>query len=174
MSEVFLGQVMIGGFNFPPRDFAACAGQVVTIAQNTALFSLLGTQFGGNGTTTFALPDLRARTPIGFSVSPSIPVGRSGGAETVTLLGSNLPVHNHLVNASTAPGVNRVPAGGVHATGVHAGSPVDLYGPATLGDPVLGAQSVALAGGGQAHTNLQPYCVVNFCIALYGLYPLRP
>lgn len=172
MSDFYIGQVLLAGFNFAPKNFAACNGQIAPIAQNTALFSLLGTQFGGNGTTTFALPDLRGRTPIGFSLPLSMPVGQSGGAESVTLAGNHLPVHSHRVNASTAPGDNRVPVGGVYAAGTDAGVPVNLYGPMSSGTP-LHEQSVGSAGSGQAHSNMQPYAVINFCIALGGLYPVR-
>ena len=173
MSDFYIGQVLLAGFNFAPKNFAACNGQIAPIAQNTALFSLLGTQFGGNGSTTFALPDLRGRTPIGFSLPLSMPVGQAGGSESVPLASNQLPFHTHRVNASTAPGDNRVPVGGVHAAGTEAGAPVNLYGP--MGNAVpLHEQSLGLAGSGQAHPNMQPYAVINFCIALAGLYPLRP
>ena len=173
MSEFFIGQVMLAGFNYPPKNFAACQGQVLQITQNTALFSLLGTQFGGNGVTTFALPELRGRTPIGFSATPSVPVGRSGGAESVTLTLDHLAYHGHRANASTAPGDNRIPVGRIPATAHEAGAPVNVYGVGP-GNALLNDQTVGLTGGGGSHPNMQPYLAINFCIALVGIYPLRP
>ena len=123
MSEFFIGQVMMAGFNFAPKFWALANGQLLPINQNQALFSLLGTQYGGNGTTNFALPDLRSRTPIGYASSvdpswqpPSVQIGQSSGVENVTLLSTNLPAHTHSVNASTANGDNRLPSGRVFAT----------------------------------------------------------
>ena len=123
MSEFYLGQIMMGGFSFAPKYFAQCNGQLLPINQNQALFALLGTQFGGNGITTFALPDLRSRTPIGYASSvdpnwqpPSVQIGQAAGAENVTLLSSNLPAHTHTVNATTATGNSRNPRNNLFAT----------------------------------------------------------
>ena len=123
MSEFFIGQIMMAGFSFAPKYFGQCNGQLLPIAQNQALFSLLGTQYGGNGTTTFALPDLRSRTPIGYASSvdpgwqpPAVQIGQTGGVENVTLLQTNIPAHTHAMNASTSPGDNRIPATRVFAT----------------------------------------------------------
>lgn len=180
MSEKFLGQIMLCGFDFPPRGFAQCNGQLLAIAQNQALFSLLGTTYGGNGVSTFALPDLRGRTPVGFgsSVDPgwqgSVVLGQVGGQENVTLTTGNMPSHTHQANASTTAGNNRIPSNRVYATSTNtAGTPIALYAPAT-GTPVaMNPQTVAASGSNQPHPNMQPYGTINFCIALQGFYPSR-
>jgi microcystin-dependent protein len=181
MSEFFIGQIMMAGFNFAPRYWALCNGQLLPINQNQALFSLLGTQYGGNGTTNFALPDLRSRTPIGYASSvdpswqpPAVQIGQASGSEAVTLLASNLPAHSHSVNASTGNGDNRSPASRLFATSTNAGTPPpSLYAPSTGALVPLSAQTVASAGGNQPHPNLQPYTTINFCIALQGIFPSR-
>ncbi len=166
---------MLSGFNFAPRFWALCNGQVLPIAQNTALFSLLGTQYGGNGTNNFALPDLRGRTPVGFASSadpgwqpPSVQLGEVSGTENVTLLATDLPAHNHQPLASTTAATHRIPNGRLFGQS-NAGS---LYAAATPNVP-LNAQSVAPSGANQAHPNMQPYSVVNFCVALAGTFPSR-
>lgn len=181
MSEFFIGQIMMAGFNFAPRFWALSNGQLLPINQNQALFSLLGTQYGGNGTTNFALPDLRSRTPIGYASSvdpswqpPAVQIGQSAGVENVTLLSTNLPAHTHSVNASTANGDNRSASGRLFATSTNAQSPPPNIYAASNGPVVpLNAQTVAPAGGNQPHPNLQPYSVINFCIALSGIFPSR-
>lgn len=175
MSEFFIGQIMMAGFNFAPKYFAQCNGQLLPISQNQALFSLLGTQFGGNGTTNFALPDMRSRTPLGYASSvdpswqpPSLQIGQTGGSENVTLLQGNLPAHVHTANATTAAGTIRNPRGNLYAT-----PNVSIYG--TPGAQVpLNPQTLAPAGDNQPHPNLQPYSTINFCIALNGIFPSRP
>lgn len=165
MTEVFLGQILLAGFNFAPRGFAACDGQVMPIAQNQALFALLGTQYGGNGNTTFQLPDLRGRTPLGFG--PSAPIGSHGGAESVALGVQQLPPHTHRVAGTAAAANARGPQDALFAA-----SGANLY--AQPGAQVtLAAQTVADAGAGAPHQNMQPYRVLNFCIALEGLFPSR-
>lgn len=166
MTEVFLGQVMPTGFAFAPRGFALCNGQVLSIAQNTALFSLLGTTYGGNGQTTFNLPDLRGRTPIGMG--PSNPIGQFGGTETVTLTTNQMPAHAHGFNGTTANGTSRNPTNGLLGT-----TAVNLYAHNDVGQVPLAAQTVAAAGGGQPHENMQPYLAINYCIALAGIFPSR-
>ena len=175
MSEFFIGQVMMAGFNFAPKFWALCNGQLLPINQNQALFSLLGTQYGGNGTTNFALPDLRSRTPIGYASSvdpswqpPSVQIGQTGGVENVTLLSTNLPAHTHAANASTDAGTARNPR-----SALYAGSSAQIYGPSTGSLVPLNPQTVAPAGGNQPHPNLQPYTTINFCIALSGIFPSR-
>lgn len=175
MSEFFIGQVMMTGFAFAPRFFAQCNGQLLPINQNQALFSLLGTQYGGNGTTNFALPDLRSRTPIGYASSvdpswqpPSVQIGQSAGVENVTLLSTNLPGHAHSANATTANGTTRNPNNAIYAN-----TAVALHGPATGSQVPLNANTVIPAGGNQPHPNVQPYTVINFCIALSGIFPSR-
>lgn len=168
MSEPFIGEIRIFGFNFAPRGWANCAGQILSIAQNTALFSLLGTTYGGNGQTTFALPDLRGRAPLNFGQGPGLSnytLGQSSGTETVTLTQNEMPQHNHGVNASsqpanaTRPG-NAFPSGG------------GTYQTAPDGT-TMAQQMIALAGGSQPHNNLQPYLALNICIALEGIFPSR-
>ena len=180
MSDFFVGQIMMTGFNFAPKSWALCNGQLLPINQNQALFSLLGTQYGGNGTTNFALPDLRSRTPIGYASSvdpswkpPSVQIGQVSGVENVTLLSTNLPSHTHAVNASTTAGDNRSPSTRVFATSTNTSAPVNLYGPSSGTLVPLNAQTVSPAGGNQPHANLQPYSVINFCIALSGIFPSR-
>ncbi|HKR77083.1 MAG TPA: tail fiber protein [Rhodanobacter sp.] len=166
MSQPFLGQVMPVAFNFAPKGFAFCNGQLLPIAQNQALFSLLGTYYGGNGTTNFQLPDLRSRTPVGST--NGLDVGQTGGVENVTLLTSQLPAHNHGFSATTTAGGTRIPAGNVllGATGAQ-----KVYG--STGGPQVELNVLANAGQALPHSNLQPYAVLNFCIALNGIFPSR-
>lgn len=180
MSEFFIGQIMMTGFNFAPKFWARCDGQLLPIAQNQALFSLLGTQYGGNGTTVFALPDLRSRTPVGSATSvdpawnpPAVPIGQAAGVENVTLLSTNLPAHTHTANASTANGDNRNASGRLFATSISTATAPNLYAASTGPLVPQNPQSVAPAGGNQPHPNLQPYSVINFCIALNGIFPSR-
>lgn len=180
MSEFFIGQIMMAGFNFAPKYWALCNGQLLPINQNQALFSLLGTQYGGNGTTNFALPDLRSRTPIGYqsSVDPSwqptpAQIGQSGGVENVSLLSTNLPAHTHAMNASAANGDNRNPSGRLFAASTSTSAPPNLYAASTGPLVPQNPQTVAPAGDNQPHPNLQPYSVINFCVALSGIFPSR-
>ncbi len=181
MSEFFIGQVMMAGFNFAPKFWALANGQLLPINQNQALFSLLGTQYGGNGTTNFALPDLRSRTPIGYASSvdpswqpPAVQIGQSAGVENVTLLSTNLPSHTHTVNASTTNGDNRIPSNRVYATSNNSGgSAINIYAASSGALVPQNPASVTPSGGNQPHPNLQPYSVINFCIALSGIFPSR-
>ena len=175
MSEFFIGQVMMAGFNFAPKFWALCNGQLLPINQNQALFSLLGTQYGGNGTTNFALPDLRSRTPVGYASSvdpswqpPSVQIGQAAGVENVTLLSTNLPAHQHGSVASTDAGTTRNPNGNFFAN-----TSVPLYGSSGGSQVPLNPATISPAGGNQPHPNLQPYSVINFCIALSGIFPSR-
>jgi microcystin-dependent protein len=168
MSEPFLGQITIVGFNFAPRGWAQCNGQILPIAQNTALFSLLGTTYGGNGQTTFALPDLRSRVPIHVGQGPglsSYALGQAAGTETVTLNINQMPTHNHLMGASSEEGAPSSPSGQVPAKG-------GIYGPAPDGT-VMNPTVITNTGGSQPHENIQPYLTLNFCIALEGIFPSR-
>lgn len=175
MSEFFIGQIMMAGFNFAPKFWALANGQLLPINQNQALFSLLGTQYGGNGTTNFALPDLRSRTPIGYASSvdpswqpPSVQIGQASGVENVTLLSTNLPAHSHQLNATTSNGTTRNPNNAIYAA-----SPASLFSASSGPAVPLNPATVAPAGGNQPHPNLQPYSVINFCIALSGIFPSR-
>ncbi|MBM3796620.1 MAG: phage tail protein [Acidobacteria bacterium] len=165
--EPFMGQVMCVGFNYAPKNYAFCAGQIVAIAQNTALFSLLGTQVGGDGRVTFGLPDLRGRVPVGMGQSPGLSnytIGQMAGTETVTLLPAQMPQHTHAVRANAGDANDATPAnafpsaGGTHNTAANT----------TMNPAMVGA-----AGGNQPHPNMQPYLVLNWIIALTGIFPSR-
>jgi len=172
MSEPFLAEIHIFGFNFPPRGWATCDGQVLPINQNQSLYSLLGTTYGGDGRTTFALPDLRGRTPlhVGNSTTPGSvnhSQGQKSGEETHILTPSEMPGHDHSVAANAASATSDEPQGNLPA---RAG--FDAYGGATaLG--AFGTETVNDTGGGQGHDNMQPWLAVNFCIALQGIFPSR-
>ena len=167
MSQPFLGQIMPVAFNFAPKGFAFCSGQLLPISQNQALFSLLGTYYGGNGTTNFQLPDLRGRTPVGSTNGADI--GQLGGTENVTLLPTQLPSHNHTFNANnTTAGTARNPVNGVLGTT----GTLQMYASST-GGPQVPINLLDGAGQTQPHPNLQPYLVLNLCIALNGIYPSR-
>jgi microcystin-dependent protein len=175
MSEPFIGEIRMVGFNYAPRGWALCNGQMLSIAQNTALFSLLGTTFGGDGISTFGLPDLRGRVPVhqgdGPATSPYV-MGQVGGTETVTLLTSQIPAHTHgLAGFNGAPTTNN-PSGAFIATAQTAdGDGVNSFAPST--NAALSPASIGISGGSQPHNNLQPYLCVNFIIALEGIYPSR-
>lgn len=176
MPDVLMGQIMVTGFAFAPSYFAACNGALVSISQNAALFSLLGTRYGGDGRSTFGLPDLRGRTPVGFGPSDDVSwqpapyeLGQAGGVEAVTLLTSQLPAHAHAGRGSTAGATGRNPSNALYGA---TGQPI--YARTDGGLVTLGAASVAAAGAGQPHANLQPYETVSFAIALTGEYPSRP
>ena len=173
MAEPFIGQIIMTGFNFAPRNYATCDGQLLSIAQNTALFSLLGTTFGGDGRVTFALPDLRGRAPIHQGQGPGLTnrtMGEQAGSETVTLINSEMPMHNHLVAVTNVSGALGTPSGNFIATS--SDTAVALYRPTSDGS-MLNPQSISLAGGNQPHNNMQPYLVISFSIALQGIFPSR-
>ncbi|GJM09628.1 MAG: tail Collar domain-containing protein [Lysobacteraceae bacterium] len=170
MSEPFLAEIRIVGFNFPPRGWAFCDGQILPISQNQSLYSLLGTNYGGDGRTSFALPDLRSRTPI--HVGDGHQLAQKSGAETVTLNAAEIAAHTHTVKASSAPGDNPSPADDNLAAVPVAGDL--LYrNPEAANTTALRSGTVTNAGGGQAHNNMQPYLTLAFCIALQGLFPSR-
>jgi microcystin-dependent protein len=164
MTEPFLGEVRLLSFNFAPKGWALCNGQLLPINQNQALFSLLGTTFGGNGQTTFALPNLQGRTPI--EVGNGYFLGQSGGEQTHTLSVAELPGHTHTLNATSANPTATVPAG----TLGYARSGTLMYG-AAANLVAMSAQAVGNAGGSQPHLNMQPFLTLNFCIALQGTFP---
>jgi microcystin-dependent protein len=166
MSEPFLAEIRMVGFNFAPRGWAFCDGQILPINQNQSLYSLLGTTYGGEGRTTFALPDLRGRTPI--HVAESYRQGQRGGAEQITLTQAQVPNHTHAAQATSDTGSAPIPSGNVLADS----APSEQYHAASslVG---LNAGTIANTGAGQGHENMQPYIAVNFCIALRGLFPSR-
>ena len=172
MSEPFLSEIKIVSFNFPPKGWALCNGQLLPINQNQALFSLLGTTYGGDGQTTFALPNFRGRIP--HHMGAGLTLGQTGGAASHTVTSSEMPAHNHIVSASTAAGTLVFPAAGspVVQANVWATSSQNPYGaPNNL--TAMNPASITNAGGSQAHENRQPYLVLNFIIALQGIFPSR-
>ncbi len=165
MSEPFLAEIRIVGFNFAPRGWAFCDGQILPINQNQSLYSLLGTNYGGDGRTSFALPDLRSRTPI--HRDDGHPLAQKSGAETVTLTAAEIAAHTHSVKASSAVANNAV------ATGRILGSAFIYRDAEAASTTALRSGTVTNAGGGQAHNNMQPYLTLSFVIALQGLFPSR-
>jgi microcystin-dependent protein len=166
MSEPFLAEIRIVGFNFAPRGWAFCDGQILPINQNQSLYSLLGTTYGGDGRTTFALPDLRGRVPI--HVSSQYREGQRSGSETVTLTREQMPSHSHEAKASSDTASTPVPTGNVLADS----APGEFYqGASNL--VALQQSTIGTTGGGQGHNNMQPFLALNFCIALRGLFPSR-
>jgi len=164
MAEPFLSEIRIMSFGFAPRGWALCNGQLLPINQNQALFSLLGTTYGGNGQTNFALPNLQARVPIHFGSGHTL--GESGGEQGHTLAVSELPAHTHVARASSATGDDPNPGSHLLA------SPLNQAYRPQPGNPVaMAAGTLANVGGSQAHQNMQPFLVLNFCIALQGIFP---
>lgn len=171
MSEPFIAEIRIFAGNFAPRGWAFCNGQLLPVSQNTALFSLIGTTYGGDGRSTTALPNLEGRAPMHPGRGPGLTsrrLGERGGVETVTLTEAQMPSHTHTVRAANEIGELRGPAG--HA--LARSSSATAYGPASNLVP-LADQALPSAGGSQAHDNMQPYLTMNFIIALVGLYPSR-
>ena len=167
MSEPFIGEIKLMSFAFPPKGWALCNGQLLAINQNQALFSLLGTTYGGNGQTTFALPNLQGRVPIGFS--NSYPLGVQAGEAAHTVNSSELPLHVHQLVASTSAATTDGPNPNV-VLSTSVGAPA--YGAAQSLVP-MDPGSLANTGGSQPHENLQPYLTLTFCIALVGIFPSR-
>jgi microcystin-dependent protein len=171
MSEPFLSEIKIMSFNFPPKGWAFCNGQFLPINQNQALFALLGTTYGGNGQTTFALPDLRGR--VAASQNAGLTLGEAAGSESVTINQSTMAQHLHFLQGSTAAATAIGPGGNVLARGTTAvgGNPINYYTTNVSNLVAMLPVSVSNVGGSQAHENRQPYLVLNFCIALQGIFP---
>jgi microcystin-dependent protein len=170
MSEPFLAEIRMVGFNFAPRGWATCDGQILPINQNQSLFSLLGTTYGGDGRTSFALPDLRGRSPI--HVSSDHGHGLKDGEETHTLGLLEIPSHTHALQASGEAATQAGPTGNLLAVSTLASG--NIYSTnAQTQDVSLGTSAIASNGGGQGHNNMQPSLVLNFCIAIQGLFPSR-
>lgn len=168
--EPFIGEIMLFGGNFAPRGWALCDGQLLQISSNQALFSLLGTIYGGDGRTTFALPDLRGRAPLHMGTGPGLSpraIGNKAGEETVTLNVTQIPSHTHALTASTDEATSEAPAGEVLAD-----TNVALYSAASP-DTAMNVAAIGNTGGSQAHPNMMSYQVVNYCIALQGVFPSR-
>lgn len=170
--DAYIGEIRMVGFNFAPKNWALCEGQLLSIASNTALFSILGTTYGGDGRTTFALPDLRGRAPMhyghGQGLSP-ISLGQKGGEANVTLSVNQLPVHTHNVSAVSNEGNQSIPTGNLYANTKALDKEYSNASPNTTMSP----QMIQPAGGSQPFNNMQPYNTVNYVICLYGIFPPR-
>jgi len=173
VADPFVAEVRIFPFNFAPKGWAFCDGQILPLSQNTALFSLLGTTYGGDGRSNFALPNLQGNAPMHPGQGPGLSLhdlGETGGSDTVTLLESEIPGHGHPLQASNQPGEDPAPGGELLGRSVGA----SLYQTATGSNLVqMADEALAPAGGDQPHNNLQPYLTLNFCIAMQGVYPPR-
>jgi microcystin-dependent protein len=170
--DPFVAEIRIFPFNFAPKGWAFCDGQILPLSQNTALFSLLGTTYGGDGKSNFALPNMQGNVPMHPGQGPGLSLhdlGETGGSETVTLLESEIPAHSHSMTASQADAGARVPTGQLLAAGI--GGISAFAAPGTL--TPMSDNAVTPAGGDQPHNNMQPYLTLNFCIALQGVYPPR-
>jgi len=169
--DPFVAEIRIVGCNFAPKGWAQCNGQILPISQNTALFSLLGTTYGGNGTTNFALPNLQGATPMHAGQGPGLTLrdlGETGGEPSVTLLASEIPSHTHTLNGTTAAATTGAPAGLKVAAGP------GIYAAPNADTGAMAAQALAPSGGSQPHNNRQPYLGLMFIIALQGVFPPRP
>jgi microcystin-dependent protein len=175
MSDQYVGEIRMFSGNFPPKGWAFCNGQLLSISQNTALFSLLGTNFGGDGRSTFALPDFQGRTPLsqgqGQGLTPRV-MGEVGGQAAVTLLVSEIPIHSHLPSCDSAGGGQAGPGGNVW--GKIPGKTAPQMYSSNPPNVAMAANAVGNTGDGQPHNNRQPYLCVNFIISLGGIFPLRP
>ena len=177
--DPFLGEIRMVGWNFVANGWALCNGQLMPINQYSALFSLLGTTYGGNGTTTFALPNLQGRVPIhqgtGVGLSPYT-IGQSSGSENITLLANQMPRHNHLMGVSNLPGAVSDPTNALLAQGNSGAGrspvPVSNY-VSTAATGTLAPAAISSSGGNQPHSNIQPFLCINFIIALTGIFPPR-
>ena len=178
MSDQFVAEIRIVGFNFPPKGWAFCNGQLMPISQNTAVFSLLGTFYGGDGKSTFALPNFQGLAPINQGTGPGLTprdIGETGGEAQVTLLQSEVPQHTHTVSASSAGGDVNNPTSNTVWAKAHLGkTPFNMYNPGAGTGPIMSGQAFATAGSSLPHNNMPPYLTLNFVIALQGIFPSRP
>ena len=164
MTEPFLGEIRIMSFNFAPKGWALCNGQTLPINQNQALFSLFGTTYGGDGRTTFAIPNLQGQTPI--HVGGGFVQGQTGGEQNHTLSSPEMPTHPHVAQGTTSNADQPVPTGNL------LGAANNMYAPANAGNLTpLDPTSISSLGGGQPHQNMQPYLTLSFCVALQGIFP---
>lgn len=166
MSDPFIGEIKIVSFNFPPKGWAGCNGQLLPINQNQALFSILGTTYGGDGRVNFALPDLRGRIPV--HVGNGISLGQRAGEENHTVTIQELPAHTHTLTGSSTAADQQSPSGNLWAQ-----NGMSMYATGTSSNTVMNAAVIGNAGGSQPHNNMSPYLVLNFVIALVGIFPSR-
>ncbi|HLH90093.1 MAG TPA: tail fiber protein [Xanthobacteraceae bacterium] len=178
--DPFVAEIRIFPFNFPPKGWAFCDGQILPLSQNTALFSLLGTTYGGDGKSTFALPNLQGAAPMHPGQGPGLSLhalGEFGGSDAVTLLQSEIPAHTHTVNATTTKGSTDQPNGNLLGEGQFANQtssgPVNYYTGATTPQVQMNVFATSPTGGNLPHNNMMPYLTLNFCIALQGVFPPR-
>ncbi|BDU24147.1 phage tail protein [Flavobacterium sp. Root935] len=170
--DQFVAEIRLFPFNFAPTGWAMCNGQLLPISQNTALFSLLGTTYGGDGKSNFALPDLQGSVPMHPGQGPGLSLhnlGEIGGSETVTLLESEIPLHTHSLMAATLNSQSTSPAN----NSLGRGNPIRVYTNAGT-DALMGEKTIATSGSSIPHNNMMPYLTMNFCIALQGIFPQRP
>lgn len=173
MADPFVAEIRIFPFNFAPKGWAWCDGQLMPLSQNTALFALLGTTYGGNGKSNFALPDLQGRAPMHPGQGPGLSLhdlGEMGGSETVTLLESEIPAHSHALRASNEEGTQGSVTPGIAVAASVGGQ---MYQTNTTNLTQMAPQSLSVAGGDQPHNNMQPYLTCYFAIALQGVFPPR-
>lgn len=171
MSEPFVGEIRMFAGNFAPRGWSFCDGQLLAVSQNDALFSLLGTIYGGDGQTTFGLPDLRGRLPIHAGNGPGLSerrLGSKGGAESVTLTANQMPSHTHALTGTSAGATSSDPVGNAPAQGL-----TDYLNPRGPGGLTMNEQAITQTGGSRSHSNVMPFLCVHFIIALVGIYPSR-
>jgi microcystin-dependent protein len=172
MSSPFIGEIRMAGFNFAPVNWAFCNGATMAISQNETLFTLIGTTYGGDGVNTFALPDLQGRVPVHQgtdTLGSAWVIGARAGTESVTLNSNQIPEHTHVANANLSFSTLSNPSTGVLA----ASSTMELYSRSPAPGTPLNAAAISSAGSGQPHDNVQPFTVINFIIALYGIFPSR-
>lgn len=172
--DPFVAEIRIFPFNFPPKGWAFCHGQLMPISQNTALFSLLGTTYGGDGKSTFALPDLQGCAPLqpGQGIGDTYFLGETSGTESVTLLQSEMPSHTHSFAADSPVSADTATPSATASFAQSSGG--TLYQQSATNGEYLAPTALAVSGGGQPHNNMQPYLTLNFCIALQGVFPPRP
>ena len=175
MSDQFLAEIRIFPLNFAPKGWAFCDGQILPISQNTALFSLLGTTYGGDGKSNFALPNLQGSAPMHPGQGPGLSLhdlGELGGFQTVTLLETEMPSHSHTAQCDSGAASQSSPAGGMWAAAAGGRTPPPHYSDATP-NVLMNGYALSVTGGDLPHNNMQPYLTLNFCIALQGVYPPR-
>jgi microcystin-dependent protein len=176
MSDQFIGEIRMFPFNFAPYGWAQCDGQILPISQYAALFSLLGTNFGGNGQSNFGLPNLQGQAAMDAGNGPGLTprdVGESGGTTNVTVLYNEMPLHMHLLNGDTTVGTSKSPSGNlIGVAAINPRDPHEVYVPGAATTQML-ANNAGPSGGNLPHNNMQPYLAINFCIALSGVFPTR-